>query len=290
MVDDNQALRYCIIIRLEVSHDQRLGEAVPVDVRRVEGLEGLLREVLLISNDMSPDTFLWYRGHTIQTYSLIPGIMRDGKGQDAVFERERRLITRFRQRSIAYWPAGYPQSDWEQLFAMQHFGVPTRLLDWSENLFVAAHFALSDLRFADNPDIGPPVVWCLDPVNWNRSTSVLSDFGDTIHVMTTSDDEIESYRPDTIKKRNKSPIAIFGTHNSNRIVAQRGTFMVWGNDVRSLESFAEESAARVWKLEIDGDRKLLARKLSLLGFSETMVFPELTYLASELTRTEGWRA
>ena len=32
-------------------------------------------------------------------------------------------------------------SDWEILFDMQHYGLPTRLLDWSENLGIATFFA-----------------------------------------------------------------------------------------------------------------------------------------------------
>ena len=84
--------------------------------------------------------------------------MREGKAINQIFERERRLLTRFRQRSLAYWPAGYPQTDWEQLFAMQHYGMPTRLLDWSENLFVAAYFAMG--APIDNA-ASNPVVWCI---------------------------------------------------------------------------------------------------------------------------------
>jgi hypothetical protein len=212
--------------------------------------------------------------------------MRNGKTIDQVFERERRLLTRFRQRSMAYWPEGYAQNDWEHLFAMQHFGMPTRLLDWSENLFVAAHFALSSPEDDNSP---PPSVWCMDPIAWNRAMPVLSEFGNSIHVLTTSDDEVESYRPDTTKRRNRSPVAIFGTHNSKRIVAQRGTFMIWGNDTRPLEDFSNETSATVWKLSIRGNRGELLRDLALLGFGETMVFPELPALATELSKTEGWR-
>jgi hypothetical protein len=187
---------------------------------------------------------------------------------------------------MPYWPAGHAQNDWEQLFAMQHFGMPTRLLDWTENLFVAAHFAVSPIV---DDGLPAPSVWCVDPIAWNRAMPVLSEFGNSIHVLTTSDDEIESYRPETTKRRNRSPVAIFGTHNSQRIVAQRGTFMIWGNDTRSLEEFANETAATLWKLSIRGNRDELRRDLALLGFGETMVFPELTALATELSKTEGWR-
>lgn len=119
---------------------------------------------------------------------------------------------------------------------------------------------------------------------------VLSEFGASIHVLTTSDDEIDSYRPESPKRRNRSPVAVFGTHNSGRIVAQRGTFMVWGNDTRSLEEFANEiPSATLWKLSLRGNRQDLARDLAALGFGETMVFPELPSLATELSKTEGWR-
>jgi hypothetical protein len=263
-------------------------DLMAVEEKEVEGIEGLLREALALAKTQPNGGFLWYRGLNRASYKLLPKIMRDNKSIEQVLDRERRLLTRFRQRSLAYWPAGYPQTDWEHLFAMQHYGMPTRLLDWSENLFVAAHFALA----VAPSEVGPPecpAVWCVNPIDWNRATPVLSEYGDTIQILTTTDDEIEAYRPTTSRKRNKSPVALFGTHNSGRIVAQRGTFMIWGNDTRELEAFAGETPGKLWKLVIQGDRTDLARDLSNLGFGETMVFPELSSLAVELSRVEGWR-
>jgi hypothetical protein len=263
---------------------------MPVARSEVEGLQGLLAKVLEIGGELPAGRILWYRGLSCSRYTLVPKLMRDGKTAEDVFERERRLLTRFRQRSMAYWPAGYPQNDWEHLFAMQHYGMPTRLLDWSENLFVAAHFALDRL-----PDHGhgdgacKPLIWCVDPIAWNRSTPVLSEFGEAIQVLTTADDDLDPYRPETTKRRRKSPIAMFGAHNSARIVAQRGTFMVWGNETQSLEEFANEQAATLWGLEINGNPAEVASSLRLIGFGETMVFPELPSLGTELSRSEGWK-
>lgn len=260
---------------------------MPLERKEVDGIEGLLSEVLSITRNLEAGSFLWYRGLPKQSFGLSPTIMRAGKTAPQVFDREKRLLTRFRQRSLPYWPSGYPQNDWEHLFAMQHHGIPTRLLDWSENLFVATHFALSN---PDNNENELPALWCVDPIRWNRSTPVLSEYGDLIQVLTTSDDDIDPYRPETQKRRNKSPVAIFGTHNSKRIVAQRGTFMIWGEDTRPLEDFVPEMPqAQLWQLAIRGDREALARDLAALGFGETMVFPELTALATELSRAEGWR-
>ncbi len=260
---------------------------MPLERCNVNGLQGLLEKVIEINAHLGQDRFLWYRGLSCADYGLVPKIMRDGKTPEEIFEREKRLLTRFRQRSMAYWPAGYPQDDWEHLFAMQHFGMPTRLLDWSENLFVATYFALADVPAA--PHASTPTVWCVDPIAWNRSTPLLAEFGDLIQVLTTADDDLDAYRPDTTKRRPKSPLAMFGAHNSARIVAQRGTFMVWGNDTHPLETFAEEQDATLWKLELGGNQAELATSLRLLGFGETMVFPELPSLGRELTKSEGWK-
>jgi hypothetical protein len=83
---------------------------------------------------------------------------------------------------------------------------------------------------------------------------------------------------------------MFGTHNSARIVAQRGTFMVWGCDPKPLEDFANEQSAKLWRIEVLGNQSELAKSLRQLGFSETMVFPELPSLSIELSRTEGWKS
>jgi hypothetical protein len=251
----------------------------------VEGLAGLLTTTLTIARELPHDAFLWFRGVADGTNTLLPKIMRDGKTAEQVFERERRLLTRFRQRSLPYWSAGYPQNDWEHLFAMQHYGMPIRLLDWSENLFVAAHFALAESSAVSAGR--SPAVWCLDPIAWNRSMPVLSEYGDSVHVLTTSDEEVESYRPDTNKKRYRSPVAIFGTHNSSRIVAQRGTFMVWGSDVRPLEDFAVETDGALWKLIIGGDKAQLSSDLAAIGFRENNGFPRTPLLGNRTKPNRG---
>jgi FRG domain len=269
-----------------------VGGPMPLERKEVESLSSLVDAVLELYKESAALAFLWFRGLSCASYELLPKLMRDTKPVDDVFERELRLLTRFRQRSMAYWPAGYQQDDWEHLFAMQHNGLPTRLLDWSENLFVAAYFALAAHAAETHNHEGNciPVIWCINPVQWNRSMPGLSEYGDTIHVLTTADEELAAYGPRTNRKRYRSPVAIYGTHNSERIVAQRGTFVVWGNEARPLEEVAAEQHAVVLScFELCGDPSVLFRDLQALGFTETMIFPEMSYLAEELGRAEGWR-
>lgn len=256
-----------------------------------EDIPQLISLVLQIQNQLPPEHKLWFRGIGNHNHKLLPKIMRNQRSSEDVFEREKRLVTRFRQRSMAYWPEGYSQNDWEHLFAMQHYGLSTRLLDWSENIFVAAFFAISNTpRPTLEGEEITPILWCMDPVRWNRSMPGLSEFGDTVRVLTTVDDEIEGYRPETTRRRSRSPVAMYGAHNSNRIVAQRGTFTVWGADTQDMESFADNSPNELlWKIKLVGDRGNLYRNIQSLGFTETMIFPDLSSLALELERVEGWR-
>jgi hypothetical protein len=56
------------------------------------------------------------------------------------------LVMRFRQRTIPLHSRDL-SDEWDALFFMQHYGVPTRLLDWTENPFIAFYFAVMSARF-----------------------------------------------------------------------------------------------------------------------------------------------
>ncbi len=73
---------------------------------------------------------LWFRGCGKGNEGLIPSLYRHKakKKKADIEELERNLMTRFRQRSIPL--VNRPLSDdWETLFFMQHYGIPTRLLE-----------------------------------------------------------------------------------------------------------------------------------------------------------------
>lgn len=260
---------------------------MPVIDEKCESISELVGRVAAIRQSHSSISQLWFRGLHCSQYELLPSLMRDSKTSEQVLERETRLLVRFRQRSLPYWPAGYPQNQWEHLFAMQHHGLPTRLLDWTESLMVSAYFSLRvDSHTADHSC--QPIIWAFDPQRWNEL--VLDSLGGSeAGILNTADDESEAYEPGTTRRMWKPPVAIYGTHNSARIVAQRGTFVVWGTGLDSMETIAQtESGPYLWKLLLDGDPVEWRKDLLFLGIQETTVYPDMGSLATEIGRMEGW--
>jgi FRG domain len=103
---------------------------------------------------------LWYRGHPNSNFYLLASLLRYKNGID----KEKHLFTGFKKFSDRILKRR--DSEWETLFEMQHYGVPTRLLDWSETFGVALFFAATyNQSRHPNQDAA---LYLLDPVALNQ--------------------------------------------------------------------------------------------------------------------------
>ncbi|MFI5394104.1 MAG: FRG domain-containing protein [Candidatus Binatia bacterium] len=240
---------------------------------------------------------LWYRGCGSAAYQLLPSLYRHQrlKTPDELADLERQLMTRFRQRSIPYHSRSLTD-DWDTLFFMQHYGVPTRLLDWTENPFIALHLALMGASKTSTPSgklafRSDAAVWMLDPVAWNRHALRHVSFEGG--VLSPDDEAIKRYRPTPkFAGMHNQPVALYGAHNSARIVAQQGVFTIFGRDAKPMEQvFKADGFPAQCLTKITVPKALISPlRKSLLnhGVTESVVFPDLEGLAREIKRVFGF--
>src|SRR5262245_33980240 len=82
----------------------------------------------------------WYRGHADASWKLQAHYDRLDKPL-----KETELLNRFRQNAnLLLEQAPHLPLDFGWMFLMQHYGVPTRLLDWTESPLIALYFAIVD--------------------------------------------------------------------------------------------------------------------------------------------------
>lgn len=105
---------------------------------RVGNLADYIQLIAAISS-ISGDYIGWdtviYRGMVDQEYNLLPGLARYNKLQE---DGEYKLINDFLTRRP---DAFQGLTEFDTLAKMQHYGLPTRLLDFSTNPLVALYFA-----------------------------------------------------------------------------------------------------------------------------------------------------
>ncbi len=83
---------------------------------------------------------IWFRGQADSDWELAPGIFRSKSPGTPSYIDETSMTNHFMLRGAGFGEKCQNTFDW--LCLMRHFTLPTRLLDWSENLLVALYFAV----------------------------------------------------------------------------------------------------------------------------------------------------
>src|SRR5262245_51635045 len=118
----------------------------------VKTFDQLIPSIFVMSNTSHGK--LWWRGQE-QDWDLLPGVYRVGKKYSEEFLTFN-FIRRAQSRHVNC-PIRDNYPSW--LFLMQHYGLPTRLLDWSVSPLIALFFALDNFDFLKGSDA---VLWGLD--------------------------------------------------------------------------------------------------------------------------------
>lgn len=193
----------------------------------------------------------FYRGQS-QDWPLLPSIARVGRGgYEELIEFEHEIISEFRRLSFPFFER-HPDSFSEWILHAQHYGLPTRLLDWTSNPMKALYFAVEDLDEGEDA-----VVWSWDSadVQWGEELPNLK---------TTS---LYFHRP---------------THHNHRITSQESMFLVYPlmegqTKIKPLQESFFKNAPRgelIEKMIIPKEKKVqFKRTLDDLGINRLTIYP-----------------
>jgi len=233
----------------------------------------------------------WFRGQAKSDWQLQPSICRK-------YQRiaENAMAQQFRLRANFRYPACPAMEDsasWLSL--MQHFGLPTRLLDWSESILIAAFFAIardpeefynaviagSDAQNAFKQDIansGSAAIWALAPGKLNSLGSGKNE------IMQLTQAETLPLRNLAFNKELAeidSTYAVTTNHIDIKMLLQQAAFTIHGSSL-PLDDYPEANEF-LMKFEIAQEFKLeLSARLEEIGIRYSSIFPDLEHLAAEL--------
>lgn len=189
-----------------------------------------------------------YRGVRKASYPLVPKVGRTniafaGKRKEV----ELSLFRMFKQRAIPHLDF-MPRNDWEWLSIAQHYGLPTRLMDWTRNPLVAAFFAIDKPYEADG----------------------------AIYVLTKKEKMIETEK--NVDPFDYDKIGFFiPAHVTKRIIVQTGIFTIHPNPEE------EYSNGELFQIVIPYKvGRKMKRILHKYGINKSSIFPGLDGLCEHL--------
>lgn len=237
---------------------------------------------------------VFYRGHSSRSrYKLEPSLFRkDAQGNYLYLDYEHTLYRELLvSNSIDFHEDNYTL---DRLVRMQHYSLPTRLLDITSNPLIALYFACKSNLDTDGEVIiltvdreqikyfDSDTASCL--ANLARLPKVDKDAID--HSIEDVDEfnyqlslrrlvhfvrEEKSFFEPRIKQEHlRTILCVKGKRSNSRITSQSGAFLLFGLDAILNESGTEEISVK--RISISNKFEIL-RQLDLLNINESTVFP-----------------
>ena len=240
----------------------------------------------------------WYRGHAESGWELKSTLHRH---VEEMTKRIAQPISPTKMRGVLRdeyqktyrvfmndaWPLlkDLERSDWGVIFAMQHYGLPTRLLDWTESFACALYFA----HRTRSPDKAA-AIWALNPQALNQLTVQsyrLIEIDDSPSAREV-DFSVEPWHP-RFRSRNENSdkilpcIAVTPLFTNPRMTAQRAAFTLMGDSFLDLDHQCDGQLIRdghLMRIELGPETYGETEDyLMLAGCSAFTFFPDLDGLA-----------
>lgn len=227
----------------------------------------------------------WFRGvPNAAAHRLVPSAYWQQAQAD-----ELSLVDSFRWSAVSLLDT-HPGDVWQWYSLMRHHGLPTRLLDWSQNPLVALYFAI--------PEVAPaPCVWMLNPHALNQAAVgsealiiPMGSFSERWLPGHVTHGKAERFTFQGKRYSNASPIAVTPPRTNARIIAQMGVFTVHGAHALPIDAFLSSKRREDQLVKIPiapNSAAQLRRELFALGISRSTLFPDLDSLVHDLKIEHG---
>jgi len=212
----------------------------------------------------------WWRGQAVLDWGLLAAIHRQGKAYS-----EYNLTNRFRAMAKPRYPACPDSNDLPSwLFLMQHYRLPTRLLDWSESPLVALFFAIENRKHDD----ADGALWALHPTMLNKAqTGEATIFG-------SSNARLQPLFRATFQSGQRPPeqvLSVNAEQIDTRQMVQQAKFTIHAS--RAPMNEHPSRADFLARIRIPkGTKETFRQSIQVLSISRETLFPDLENLSTVL--------
>ena len=217
-------------------------------------IESLTEYIEVIEENTIDHNMVLFRGQRKQE-SLLPKIARDDtKLKENILKSEKEMFEEFKRRSRPFVDSK-PEYDLEWLALAQHYGLITRLLDWTKNALAALWFVVSK-----------PALSSQDGIVWLFSVNK-SDFVKEENEENPFDiQKTKVFQPSHIARR---IIAQDGWFTLHAVSKKQNKFVALNNNLFYRTRIKCFAISKKWHPDI-------RKELNLCGINYSSLFPELT--------------